>query len=120
MDRDVFAKNVIAADAESGRVVLVFEVLWGFADHAAGVKAVHRSDFGVAGKVNVWANHAVCSEADVRIDDDIRADFASGIELGGRVDDRGRVNHESIKMRRGRIGGSKNSLSLGPRCGFPE
>src|SRR6185503_1292649 len=38
MDCDVLAKNVGFADAQTGWFIFVFQILWGFADHAPGVE----------------------------------------------------------------------------------
>ena len=45
MNRDVFAENIVVADAQPRRLVLVFQILRRVADDAAGVKSVARADF---------------------------------------------------------------------------
>ena len=42
MDGGTFAEKIVVADAQSGRLVLVFDILRRLADDAAGVKTVVR------------------------------------------------------------------------------
>ena len=82
MDRDVFAKDVVIADAQSRRLASVFEVLGRIADHTARVKAVVRADSGYARDINVWTQHTAGADFDSFIHEGIRPDFDGRIEPG--------------------------------------
>jgi len=90
---DVFAEEVSVADDEPGRLAAVLQVLRRVADDAAGVEPVFRADRGVAGEVHMRAKLAAGTERDVFVDDRVRADPDTFVQLRAGVDDGGGVDH---------------------------
>src|ERR1041385_7357476 len=72
--RHVFAEDVAVPDSQSGRIVLVLQILRCIADDGTGVEPVLPSDGGMASDVGMWPDAAANAEHHVRIDDGVRAD----------------------------------------------
>src|SRR2546427_486200 len=67
VDGDVFAEDVPLADAQAGRLALVFQVLGSIADHAAGVELIVRPNAGRSSKVDVRPDPAIRADNDLSI-----------------------------------------------------
>jgi len=93
MHRDVFAENIMVADAHTRRFAVVFQILRRVADDAAGVKNVVRADLGDAGEIDVRSDDAVRAEFHVRVNHGIRPDVDGGVQFRLRMNDGGRMNH---------------------------
>ena len=63
MHRDVFTENVIVANSQSRRLVLVFQILRSVADDAAGVEFIMRTDFCDAGQINMRPDDAMRADS---------------------------------------------------------
>ena len=74
MHRDVFAENIVVADAQPRRLVLVFQILRRVADDAAGVKLVVRADRRHAREINVRPDDAVRAQLHAFVNHGIRPD----------------------------------------------
>ena len=92
--RAVFAKHVVVADAQAGRLVPVFQILRRAADHAAGVKLVARADGGLPGQMNMRPDPTMRPHHHILLDDGVGTDDHGGVQLRFRVDDSRGVDHE--------------------------
>ena len=90
---DVFTERVLLTDNQPSGGSVVFHVLRGIADNAAGMKAVAATDSGVPREMHMRPDDAVGAERDVRVDDGVRADLSAVVNLCVFVDDGCGVNH---------------------------
>src|ERR1700681_1011248 len=93
MRSEVFAENVVIADAQSGRRVLVLDVLGRVTYDAARMKFVLYADRRDARKIDVRPNQATGSYIDALVDDSIGPDFDSRIHLRSWVHNSSGVDH---------------------------
>ena len=89
----MFAKNVVVTNPEPGWLVIVFQILRGFADNTAGKKMIARADGGQAGQINIGPDDALRAEFDAFINHRIGRDFHSGIEPGFGMNYSRRMDH---------------------------
>jgi len=97
MDGAVFAENVFVADADASGRAVVFQILGGVADDAAGVEPVLGTDDGDSGEVNVRTDDTARADLDGFVDDGVRADGDGGIQFCFRMNDGCRMNHRLRK-----------------------
>ena|ERR1035437_8499754 len=95
MHGDVFAEDVVIADAQPGWLVSIFQILRRVANDAARVKTIMRTDGRLAGEVSVWPDGAIRSDDDVFVNDRVRADLHGRIESGLGMNNGGWMNHHS-------------------------
>jgi len=100
VDRDMLTERVSLADAEPGGFALVFKVLRGLADHAAGKKSVIGPRLGFTREVNARSHNASGAKLDILVNDGVRPDTNGGIQLRLRMNDSGRMNHSPLKKER--------------------
>jgi hypothetical protein len=81
MHGDVFAEDVVVADADAGGGAVVFQILRGIADDAARMKAVARAHGQQAGEINMGTDDAARAEFHAGVNDCIRPDLHGRIEL---------------------------------------
>ena len=93
MHRDMFAEDIVGADAQTRRFVLVFQILRRIADDAPGVEFIVRTDFGDASQINVWPDDAMHAEFHARANHGIWPDAGGRIQPGLRMNDGGRMDH---------------------------
>ncbi len=93
MHRHVFAKNIVVANAQAGRLALVFHILRRVADDAARVKLVAPANLGHAHQINVRPDDAVGAQLHARLDHGVRADADVRAQLRRRMDDCTWMNH---------------------------
>lgn len=93
MHCDAFAKKVMIANDHARRFVLVFYVLGGIADDAAGVKPVVLADDGLPCQINVRSQAAARAQRNPAVDHTKGADFDAGVDLGIGMDDGGGMDH---------------------------
>ena len=79
--RDMFAKNVVVADAQTRRLALVFQVLRRLANHAAGVEGVVRAGGRVSSQMRVRPDAAIRAKHHMLVNDRARTDADGRIEL---------------------------------------
>ena len=89
MHRDVFAENIVVADAQPRRFALVFQILRRVADDAAGVKLIVRADFCFARQINMRPDNAMRAKFHARVNHGIRPDLDRRVQLRFRMDDGG-------------------------------
>jgi hypothetical protein len=94
MRGEPFAKKIMVADFQPGRLVLVLYVLRRLADDATGVKAVPLSDDSLAGEIDVRPDAAVRSNNHIAVNYSVGADLDGGIQLGLGMDDGSGMDHE--------------------------
>ena len=94
MNRYVLPKNIVITNAHSRRFAFVSDVLWRVSDDAAGVKLIAGADFRRASQIHVRPNLALRPNNHICIDDHIRTYARARINLGARMDNGRRVNHE--------------------------
>ena len=81
MHRDVFAEDIVVADAQARRLVLVFQILRRVADDAAGVKLVARANRRQPGEINVRPDDAIRAQLHALVNHGIRPDADRGVQL---------------------------------------
>ena len=96
MNRDVLAKNIVVADAQMRRFAMIFQILRGVADDAAGVEFILRADFGDAGEMNVRPDDAMRAEFHALVNHGERPDFGGRVQLCFRMNNGGRMNHVGL------------------------
>lgn len=94
MDGDMFAEDVVIANAQSGRFIAVLQILGGFTDDTAGKETISRSNRCSSGYIHMRADDTLSSNFNPFIDDCIRADLNAGVNLCFGMNDRRRMNHE--------------------------
>src|SRR6266545_5966724 len=98
VDRDVLAENVVFADLQAGRLAIVAEVLRSFAEDGAGVDEVAATHRQRAAQMDAGTQHAVGTDADAALNDDIRTYLDILGDLRFRCDDRRGVDASRRRM----------------------
>ncbi len=93
MHRDMFAEDVVVANAQARRLVFVFQILRRVADDATGVKPVARANRRQPGKINMRPDDAVRAQLHAFVNHGIRPDPDRGVQFGLRMNDGGWMNH---------------------------
>ncbi len=75
MNRGMFAEDIVVANAQAGRLVLILQILRGVADHAAGVEAVVRANGRVAGQINVRPDDGALADGHRFVNNGVRSDL---------------------------------------------
>jgi hypothetical protein len=88
----VLSEDIVVADAQSGRLPGVFEVLRRISQHSSGMDAVSGAQLGMAREVGARAHLTVGPHDDVSVDDGMGTDLTAFSELSRRVDDRCRMD----------------------------
>ena len=117
MHRDMFAEDIVVADAQARRLVLVLQILRRVADDAAGVKLVARAYRRHPGKINVRPDHTVRTQLHAFINHGIRPDPDGGIQFCPGMNDGGWMNHEIKVTHWASI--SKSKMRTARRCFVP-
>jgi hypothetical protein len=93
MHRYVFAKSIAIANPQLRRFARILQILRRIPDDAAGVKLVPGSDGGVTGQMDVRTDPTISSDHDAFVDDGVGAYLDGWVELSGRMNDGGGMNH---------------------------
>ena len=93
MHRDVFAKNVLVANAQTSRLTVVLEILWRLADHATGVESIVRADVRVSRQMRVRPDAAIGADNHMLVNDCEWTNVDSRIELRLWMNDCSQVYH---------------------------
>lgn len=93
MHRDVLPEDIVVPNSQRGQGSAVLQILRGFANHAAGKKAVLCPNSGRTSDVDVWSDRAAMADLHVFIDYRIRANPDCWVELRLRMDYGGLMNH---------------------------
>jgi hypothetical protein len=91
--REMFAKYIVVANAQSRRRPVVLQILRRPANHAAGMKPVVGADLRLARNVYVGSDNAVGANFHLLIYDDIRPNLDGWIQLRFGMNDGGWMNH---------------------------
>src|ERR1700689_2944967 len=89
----MFPKHILIADAQTGWIALVFQVLRRITDDAAGMELIARADRRPSRDVDVRTHDTFGSELDVRVYYRIRADLYARMHLCLWMNDGGWMNH---------------------------
>ena len=93
VNRDVFAKNILVADAQPRRLALVFQILRRVANHAARVEPVAGANRRQPGEINVRPDDAVRAQLNTGVNHGERLDSNRRVQLRLRMNDGRRMNH---------------------------
>ena len=93
MYRDVFAKNVVVADGQPRRFILVFQILRCVADDRTGVKFVVGPDPRRACQVNLRSDHATVAQFHAGVNYGMWPDAHIRAKFRLRMDDGCWMNH---------------------------
>src|SRR5580704_14628891 len=93
MHGDMFTEHILIADAQTGRIALVFQVLRRITDDTAGMELIAGANRRPSRDVDVRAHDAFGSEFDVRVYYCIGADLYARMHLCLRMNDGGWMNH---------------------------
>src|SRR3954465_2032084 len=93
--RDMLAEDIVISNFEPGRLPGVFQILWGFADHTAGEKAVVLTYPRQPGQIHVRPNNATGANFYSFVNDRIGPHGYRTIKLRFGMDDGRGMNHGS-------------------------
>ena len=99
MNGDVFAKDIVVADAGARGRAVVLQILRRITDDAARVELILGSDSQQAREINMRPDDAASAEFHASVNDRIRPDLHGRIELCFRRNDCGRMNHAGAGYR---------------------
>ena len=92
MNRDVFAKHIVIADAQARGFAVIFQILRRIANHATRVELVARAHRRVPREMHVRPDAAVGTDDDVGINHRVRPDAHTRMKLRLRMNDSGGMN----------------------------
>jgi len=95
MHRDVFAKNIVVANAQTSRLAFLFQILRRIANHATRMENISCPNSRVTRQMDVRPNHTICAKRNVFVDHGVRFDFNARINVRFGMNDGGWVNHFS-------------------------